>query len=255
MQEATCSVPCSPVRAEPSHKSEMVNQLIFGEDCTILEQLKDEWVHIESNVDGYKGFCQLSHITVANKNGNSGRILLTTDWVTIIKYNASPMKVPLGSRLKVFNDRLLNQGDNTIEFSGSLWDPQVDDKNLRHLKKMSLKFLNTTYLWGGKTVFGTDCSGFTQTIFQFFNVRLQRDTWQQADQGLVVNNFEEARPYDLAFFESGGGKITHVGIMMSNSAIIHASGRVRIDSMDPKGIINKESGKRTHALNRIRRFF
>ena len=255
MQEATCSVPCSPVRAEPSHRSEMVNQLIFGEDCHILELLKEEWVHIESNLDGYKGYCQLSHITDVENRENAWRIMLTTDWVTSIECYGTTMKVPLGSRIKVLENSELNRGSNSAGIPVSLWDPEVADKDFNQLENLSLQFLNTAYLWGGKTVFGTDCSGFTQTIFQFFNIKLQRDAWQQAEQGFSVNTLEDAQPSDLAFFESHGGKITHVGIIMSNSAIIHASGRVRIDRLDQEGIINKESGKRTHVLNRIKRFF
>ncbi|MFI5153577.1 MAG: NlpC/P60 family protein [Chitinophagales bacterium] len=256
MQHAICSVPCSPVRSAPSHQSEMVNQLIFGESCSVSQIVKSEWVHIKSSFDNYEGFVQFSHLTeVESAEHESIPVQLTADWISTIEYNGVPMKIPLGSRLTGIRNGTLMQDDNTIRFSGKTWDPKLAEKEFETLKNLCIQFLNTAYLWGGKTVFGTDCSGFTQTIFQFFNISLQRDAWQQAEQGILVNSLEEARPADLAFFESPGGKITHVGIIMQSSEIIHASGKVRIDRIDLGGILSSKTGNRTHILSRIKRFF
>src|SRR5207237_8643317 len=97
------------------------------------------------------------------------------------------------------------------------------------------------YLWGGRTHFGIDCSGFTQAVFKLQGTNLQRDACQQFEQGYTVNSLHETKLGDLAFFENADNKIVHVGILLNNEKIIHASGKVKIDSIDEKGIFSEES--------------
>ena len=128
--------------------------------------------------------------------------------------------------------------------------------NAKLIKQVSYKFLNTTYLWGGKSVFGIDCSGLSQSVFKFLNVRLPRDAWQQAGQGEMVASLKQAACGDLAFFDQHDeGRITHVGILLNDHEIIHSSGKVRLDKIDDRGIINLESKQLTHRLRAIKRYF
>jgi gamma-D-glutamyl-L-lysine dipeptidyl-peptidase len=113
--------------------------------------------------------------------------------------------------------------------------------------------LNSPYLWGGKTPFGIDCSGFTQMAYKLAGIKLRRDAWQQAEQGHTINLLEETEPGDLAFFDNDEGNIVHVGIILRDHKIIHAAGKVRIDSIDHYGINNKELKKYTHKLRLIKR--
>ena len=82
-------------------------------------------------------------------------------------------------------------------------------------------------------------------------IQLKRDASQQAKQGRTLSFIEEAQTGDLAFFDNAEGKIIHVGIMMENHHIIHASGKVRIDKIDHQGIFNVDTGKHTHKLRLI----
>jgi cell wall-associated NlpC family hydrolase len=91
-------------------------------------------------------------------------------------------------------------------------------------------------------------------VFRQFGIRIQRDAWQQAEQGELLGFVQEARAGDLAFFDNEEGRITHVGIMLNNNRIIHASGMVRIDAIDTQGIFNKELKKYTHKLRIVKRF-
>ena len=122
------------------------------------------------------------------------------------------------------------------------------------LKQLCFRWLNAPYQWGGRTVFGVDCSGFVQVNYKMIGIDLKRDAWQQARQGGKIKSLGEAKAGDLAFFDNRD-EIVHVGILISNKEIIHASGRVRIDKIDEKGIINSDTGKRTHRLKSLRRFF
>ena len=114
-------------------------------------------------------------------------------------------------------------------------------------------FLNAPYLWGGKTPFGVDCSGFTQMVYKLNGYKLMRDASQQSKQGEALSFIEESEPGDLAFFDNEEGNIIHVGIIMDDNYIIHASGKVRIDRLDHLGIYNAEINKHTHKLRVIKK--
>ena len=116
----------------------------------------------------------------------------------------------------------------------------------------ALRFLNSPYLWGGRTPLGIDCSGFTQMVYRLQGIDLPRDAYQQSEVGTTLSFIEESEAGDLAFFDDQEGKITHVGIMLEDNHIIHASGKVRIDRIDQQGIFNKETGKHTHKLRLIK---
>ena len=106
-------------------------------------------------------------------------------------------------------------------------------------------------MWGGKTKFGIDCSGLVQSVFKTFNIILPRDAKDQSKMGIeIINEFKNG---DLAFFGDNKEKISHVGIILKNEKIIHAYGKVRIDSINDKGIYNSEENKVTHFLQTIKR--
>jgi gamma-D-glutamyl-L-lysine dipeptidyl-peptidase len=271
MSRVICCVPVSPLRAEPSHKTEMVSQQLFGECCDILGTAKDNWVRIRCQYDGYEGWCSESHLTefdaadyeqggIAQGGGvhdgiGKGGIALTPEWISEIGYNGDPMMVPLGSSLTGMKSGHADWTKNQVYFKGRAWIPAGAKKDARTIRQLAFTFLNTPYLWGGKSVFGIDCSGFTQTVLKFFDIPLMRDAWQQAGQGEPVGFLQEARMGDLAFFDNADGRITHVGILLNDHEIIHASGKVRVDKIDNMGIIHSENFKRTHSLRLIKRLF
>ncbi|NNF02016.1 MAG: C40 family peptidase, partial [Bacteroidia bacterium] len=117
----------------------------------------------------------------------------------------------------------------------------------------ALRFLGSPYLWGGKTVYGCDCSGFVQVIYKLAGIKLKRDSHEQAEEGSHISLLEEASQGDLAFFDNKEGKIMHVGILLNDDKIIHASGKVRIDRIDHHGIFNDDLKTYSHNLRLIRR--
>jgi len=155
------------------------------------------------------------------------------------------------------NIGFLHKGESQLNNCKWQYDSQYYEvpfqASLSMLKQVALSFINTAYQWGGRTVFGVDCSGYTQMVYRFCGVSLLRDASQQATQGQVVDFLQEVQMGDLAFFDNEEGKITHVGIMLDSSTIIHASGKVRIDTIDQAGIISNDTKERTHKLRIIRR--
>lgn len=247
-----CNLAIIPLRFEPSDRSEIVSQVLFGEHFEILEQLK-QWSRIRMHYDGYEGWVdskQYQNISETNFNQLSEEpIILNSD---LIEYITGPnnllIPIPLAASVSFIDNDKINTSH--FDFEGTKVSGIKDKKQLINT---AFLYLNAPYLWGGKTPFGIDCSGFTQMVYKLNGYKLLRDASQQATQGEPLSFIEESEAGDLAFFDNEEGKITHVGIIMENNYIIHASGKIRIDRLDHSGIYNPEINKHTHKLRVIKK--
>ena len=247
-----CNLAMIPLRDEASDKSEIVSQVLFGEHFEVLEQHK-QWSLIKIQYDEYQGWIdskQFQAITESNyKQLSSDAIILNAD---LIEYVTAPsnllIPIPLGASLSFLNNPEINISN--FDFEGTKTSGVKPKSNIII---SSFMYLNAPYLWGGKTPFGIDCSGFTQMVYKLNGYKLLRDASQQAKQGEALSFIEESEPGDLAFFDNDEGNIIHVGIIMENNYIIHASGKVRIDRLDHLGIYNAEINKHTHKLRVIKK--
>tara|TARA_Y100001954_G_scaffold120392_1_gene129599 strand:- start:3268 stop:4032 length:765 start_codon:yes stop_codon:yes gene_type:complete len=240
-----------PMRAEPSDSSEMVNQILFGEQYKILEQRK-KFSRIRLSHDKYEGWVCNKQVNEIDKeiynNLLSENKIYTTDILDIIKSD-SFQTIVKGSVLPVLNKNQFSISSKTYSFEGE-WTSKLKEK--KNVVENAMMFLNSPYLWGGRTPFGIDCSGFSQIVYRFNGIDLPRDAYQQAEIGTTLSFVEESEAGDLAFFDNNDGKIIHVGIVLENNHIIHASGKVRIDRIDQQGIFNVEKGVHTHKLRLIK---
>ncbi|GAC1386258.1 MAG: C40 family peptidase [Ginsengibacter sp.] len=227
-----------------------MSQILFGELCEVIAKNENLWVKIKCDYDGYEGWIPESHLDY-DFEINSKEHHLTLNDITILNFDKQNMALPIGANLNL-PEKFVSK--HHIEFSVNL---EAGNHILSPgaLLEIAMRYINTTYHWGGKSNFGIDCSGFVQMVFKYFNVKLPRDAYQQAEKGLDIGFLAEAKPGDLAFFDNEAGKITHVGILLNDHEIIHASGKVRIDKIDSSGIINSSSQKRTHKLRMIKRIF
>nr|WP_315164546.1 C40 family peptidase [uncultured Flavobacterium sp.] len=247
-----CNLAIIPLRFEPSDKSEIVSQVLFGEHFEILEKF-NQWSRIKMQYDDYEGWVdskQYQLISEANyKQLSQDAIILNAD---LIEYITGPnnllLPIPLAASLSFLNYSDINTA--SFDFEGTKISG-VKSKN--SIINSAFMYLNAPYLWGGKTPFGIDCSGFTQMVYKLNGYKLLRDASQQAKQGEALSFIEESEPGDLAFFDNEEGNIIHVGIIMENNYIIHASGKVRIDRLDHLGIYNGDLNKHTHKLRVIKK--
>ena len=247
-----CNLANIPLRLEPSDRSELVSQVLFGEHFEILEQ-NPKWAKIKLAYDAYEGWIDLKQF----KSITEEQFQLLSEDATIlngdlIEYITSEenllMPIPLGASLNFLNHSDINTDNLLFEgcrISGT--------KPKSEILSTAYMYLHAPYLWGGKTPFGIDCSGFTQMVYKLNGYKLLRDASQQAIQGEALSFIEESEPGDLAFFDNEEGNIIHVGIIMENNYIIHASGKVRIDRLDHLGIYNSELNKHTHKLRVIKK--
>ena len=249
---AICNLSIIPLRFEPSDRSEIVSQILFGEHFEILEHNK-QWSKIKLNFDDYEGWIDTKQYQIISKENYETlckeAIILNAD---LVEYISAPnnvlIPITLGASLSFLNHSDIN--NQNYEFEG-LKISGIKSKS--DLITTAFMYLNAPYLWGGKTPFGIDCSGFTQMVYKLNGYKLLRDASQQSSQGEVLSFIEESEPGDLAFFDNEDGKIIHVGIMLEDNYIIHASGKVRIDRLDHLGIYNAEQNRHTHRLRVIKK--
>jgi hypothetical protein len=254
MEYALCSVSAAAVRSKPDHRSEMTNQLLFGETVLILES-KEEWYKIRSLYDDYEGW--VTHHMFENideKTALGPLPFVSTGLLNPVTLPDQLVNLPMGSSLTGFDVETRLLWDGLHKYHGTYRNVQ-QSFNTDLLWQVIHLWINAPYLWGGRTFLGVDCSGFVQVVFKVLGIRLLRDAYQQAEQGNPIQSFEKLSVGDLAFFHNAKGKIIHVGIVLTDQKIIHASGKVRIDKLDEKGIIRRENGKRTHELHSMRRYF
>ena len=237
MQTAYCPLAAAAMRKEPSHRAEMVNQLLFGDGMWVTGR-EEGWVKVRLLFDNYEGWVDEKQVCLSQEWPEHDAVATKP---TKIIFDGMPMTIQPGS---YYNTR---------------WLPKpVTGKKSNYAKSpvaVAMQYLGAPYLWGGRTLMGIDCSGLSQVTYKICGHPLLRDASMQAlQEGMQdVSNIAEKRAGDLAFFRNDDGKIVHVGIVMDDDKIIHASGKVRIDNLDAEGIINSDTGEYSHKLALIRR--
>ncbi|MDO5511036.1 MAG: C40 family peptidase [Weeksellaceae bacterium] len=248
MSVGICRIAVTPMRAEASHRAEMVSQLLFGEACEILHEAGD-WLQVRGLYDDYEGYVDVKALAIVGDNDDAAFDAFTADVCNLLIADDGPHILPLGTPVPSMarGFAMGKQLENNYVYEGEYFLPEnVNVVETAHM------FLNTPYLWGGKSSFGIDCSGFVQQVYKLHGVKLPRDAWQQAAHGEVLSFLEEGVAGDLVFFDNEEGKITHVGMLLEDRQIIHAHGKVRIDVLDHGGIFNRETKKHTHKLRFLR---
>ena len=236
MNKGICTVSVAAIRAEQSHQSEMTSQLLYGETVEIL-QTKGKFIKVKMHFDGYEGWIDFQQIAeISDDYFDERKTQLVSNTVQMYNTSQGPILLSMGSEV------------NSEKTSPTFL-------SLETISETAKQFLNVPYLWSGRSFFGIDCSGFVQLIYKAHGISLPREAQQQSEVGEVLSFVEESKPGDLAFFEDEEGRICHVGMMLTDHEIIHASGKVRIDSLDSTGIFNKELNKHTHKLRFLRSIF
>ena len=226
-----CTLSVVSVRREPSHESELVTELLFNDIYEVIEE-RGGWIYIKMEYDGYEGWIRsLQHFEI---DEDAFKSLASREYSVV----SGPIEL-YDSKILTFGTSIYTSRSRCIESNSFI--------------NNALSLLDVPYRWGGRSVFGIDCSAFVQLCAKTVGIRLPRDASQQVEMGEDVYFLTETQPGDIAFFENEEHRIVHVGILLDNERIIHASGKVRIDAIDHTGIFNKELGRHTHLLSTIKR--
>jgi hypothetical protein len=251
MEKLICENVFVPLRSGPSHKSEMLSQILFGEQYKILDQ-SGKWLKIESLFDNYTGWIDMDHLQHSEAYDNvKGNVLIKP--LLCYKNDKTKMVLEPGCEIYTpdFENHTFKAGSIIFTASGDFNETFI--KNSDSLADTAIKFINSPYIWGGRIPSGIDCSGLTQLVYKIHGITIPRDSWKQSEAGESVSFIDQSKPGDLVFFDNDKGQISHVGMIFSAGLIIHASGRVRIDTIDHQGIFKSEISGYSHKLRTIRR--
>ena len=249
-----CRVSIAPIRRHERDQSEMVTQLLFGEKVEVLIKKHSNWAKIRCLYDDYIGWIDkrmLCYVDTKQLEKFSNNITLVAEFAHGVASDHERHCLSFGAELPKFDGMSFKTPFGKFLFNGQFIKPESIPDKRELLLKIAIKYLNSPYLWGGRSPFGIDCSGFTQVVYKLVGYQLPRDAKVQVLHGEPVDFVDQAKPGDLAFFQKDGA-VHHVGIVLENSQIIHASGFVRIDKLDHFGIYNKESRAYSHELRIVK---
>lgn len=248
-KKAICLVNISPVRSANEDAAEMVTQLLFGEVFTAHE-IKKSWCRITTFNDNYEGWIDVKHAHFLSEKEVKKWQDIALPQLELTR----ELSTPWGKQILSRGAYIPFDGRQQFSIGSTEFELESTTPFVKPLypHELALEYLNTPYLWGGKSAFGIDCSGLTQMVYRFYDYNLPRDASQQVEIGREVE-YNDVMENDLAFFENASGKITHVGIIGEDQNIIHAAGRVRVDVLTRAGIFNDEMQVLTHNLKVIKR--
>ncbi len=245
-------LPLIPLRFSPAESSEMVSQLLYGETIEVWEQ-QNNWLHICNLADNYTGWVDKKMLKLLTQNqfeiiSNAKSYPITTSTLScIIEKSKQDILLPGAGIIRKNIDL---EGVDELNLIQNITDELTKPTSIIKIAK---QYLNAPYLWGGKSIFGIDCSGLVQIVHSIAGISLPRDASQQVELGQTIDFLDEALEGDLAFFENKEGKIIHVGILIDKTEIIHASGWVKVERIDIHGIISSTTNEYSHKLRVIKR--
>ncbi|HMO38197.1 MAG TPA: NlpC/P60 family protein [Saprospiraceae bacterium] len=251
-----CPLSVVPVRTSASDSSEMASQLLFGELVEMLETKGRQWVKVRcqwDNLVGWVAATQLRAVTPGEFATYNEHFAYNLELMQGIMSNDFFMPITLGAQLPNFDGIRFELEGLPYTFSGQAVFPGDIAPAAEFILKIARRYLHAPFLAGGRSPFGIDDSGLVQMLFKFIGHKLPRSAAQQVFLGDAIDFIEEAQPGDLAFFEDRKGNINHVGLIAPNLQVLHAFGKVRIDTIDHFGIYNQEESRYTHKLRVVKR--
>ncbi len=214
--QKTVRTAIAPLLAEPRAAASMTSQLVAGDVVAVIDG-RGDWLHVRG-ADDYEGWMHAGYLMPSVGNEREWALSLGC---TVRDVLGVTRELPLGARI----------APGTEVITGATFDaptcvlafPRVAAAVARSAESL---FTGASYLWGGVTPWGCDCSGFVQRIHALHGLRLPRDAWQQAAVGVRVGVTTDAEMQvgDLLFFsDREDGRVTHVGLALDGQRMVHSS--------------------------------
>jgi gamma-D-glutamyl-L-lysine dipeptidyl-peptidase len=252
---AVCPLSVIPLRAHPSQRSEMLSQVLFGELVEVMEEKGRAWAKVRCVWDDTVGWAasnQLLEITHSEYDAYREQFAISLELLQPASAADHFLPLTLGAQLPLFDGIRFQLGEREFSFSGQVIFPHSIHCTRELVVKLARRYMHAPFLWGGRSPMGIDGAGLVQMAFKLAGTRLPRTAEKQIFEGDIVDFIEQARPGDIAFFENNLGRVFHAGIILPDSRILHAFGKVRTDLLDHYGIFDEEKRKYSHRLRVIK---
>ncbi len=256
------------VRADANLRAELTSQEPLGSVLEIRER-RDEWVHCRGE-DGYEGWVGVGGLLLRSAEraqawwDDLGGVLAVAHDATVVDDSGAPVaRLPWGARVALLGSvvRLPDGRDGRLG-AGRLipWEEAASGfpREAPAVMETASGWMGVPYLWGGRTRWGADCSGFVQAVYRTHGLVLPRDSYQQIEVGESVNagpDFEAVRPSDLLFFHARDSRrVVHVAFSLGGPAILHAAeanGDVREDSLNGDSELERSLAGRVAGVRRL----
>lgn len=246
-----------PMRIEPSDTSEMVSQVLFGEEFRILDK-NGKWQLLSLDFDGFEGWVRQDSFYAFNPENEAdmkpirGVTMVSDPSFTIRSHKQSAQVIlPAGSVLPEMDGK--NVSLKGFEYEIPTREGLITPGPGIDPERIGAGLISVPYIWGGRSGFGFDSPGLVQMLCRMMGITIPRLCDLQAKLGINVNFLHETNKGDLAFFDNEEGDLIHVGMVLDKGRILHSSANVRIDNLDQQGIYNCEKEAYTHKLRLIKR--
>lgn len=238
-------VPLAPLRKSADHRSALYSQLLMGDLVQPLGDAEGDWLPVQVLGDEQQVYVLRTQVQPTSRNKNQEQVIFSSS--AFLKTEKESFVLSAGTRFEITDkDRVM---------IGGVCGELTHHSEINPADAI-FQFLGSPYQWGGMSIFGIDCSGLSAMYYRFRGIQLPHLASAQIHYGQPLDFLSTAQKGDLAFFENSLGEIHHVGILLNDREILHASesnGCVRIDYIDQEGIILKRGGTRTHRLRLVKR--
>lgn len=238
IEKIIVNTPVASIYSKPKFKSELITQALFYESLKIIDKRK-KWYKVKL-LDGYKGwihsFYTYELFGKFEKNINISKYWVKKKFTNLIFNDGTSLTLSFGSLLPCleFDNKIIIKLYDGREGELDKNDLSSYENPIKLSEFIDLhinQFLGIQYLWGGKSSFGFDCSGFIQTILNVCGVsKFPRDTSKQINSKFLSPISGIPSKGDIIFFKKNN-IVNHVGIYINDNCFVHSSGSVKINSL------------------------
>lgn len=252
-----CDLSMVGLHAKPIEGSPLVSQLLFGETATVLQRKNKVWARVITSFDGVEAWVDLRQMSPLSEDQfkkYSSRFAVALEVCQVLMNNDVSFPVLIASSLPEYDGMVFKSASGKYVYNGQAADFSDVHFNAERMEKLARRFINAPHVAGGRSVFGLDKVALIQLIYKCAGYKLPRFLHEIIQYPLEIIHFvETSQAGDIAFFVNKNDEIDHLGIVLSDSQVLHVEEKARIDKLDHEGIYHKEAKKYSHKLRYIGR--
>jgi cell wall-associated NlpC family hydrolase len=239
-----CADPVAGVHRSASPEAMQLTQVLWGETVTVFER-KNGWAWVQLQRDGYVGYMEETGLATSTTPASHRLLVRSSHLYPAANLKSQPaIAIPMGSELAVAEAA----GDfNKLTSGHFVYAAHLNQSPPVDFVSVAEQFLHTPYLWGGKTVWGLDCSGLVQVSLQATGASCLRDSDMQEQSLGIAIGLDNLRRGDLVFWKG------HVGIMQDATTLLHANGHHMMVLSEPLKVAVERIAAKGSTITSVKR--